>query len=117
MPEGIAAAIRLSLTNARAEALNTKVRLIVRHAYGFHAADAVLALVMLAGRPATCAYRSKGGEVTHSEVRRAEFSGSHSAQRQRRQLTAPCLEPAVTSSFHPPKAAKTSPFSRSGTLK
>jgi hypothetical protein len=51
------------------------------------------------------------------EVRRAEFSGSHSAQRQRRQLTAPCLEPAVTSSFHPPKAAKTSPFSRSGTLK
>jgi hypothetical protein len=52
MPEGIAAAIRLSLTNARAEALNTKVRLIVRHAYGFHAADAVLALVMLAGRPA-----------------------------------------------------------------
>jgi transposase len=53
MPEGIAAAIRLSLTNARAEALNTKVRLIVRHAYGFHAADAVLALVMLAGRPAS----------------------------------------------------------------
>ena len=40
-----------------------------------------------------------------------------SAQRQRRQLTAPSLEPAVTSSFHPPKAAKTSPFSRSGTLK
>ena len=52
MPEGIAAAIRLSLTNARAEALTTKVRLIVRHADGFHADDAVLALVMLAGRPA-----------------------------------------------------------------
>jgi Transposase len=68
MPEGIAAAIRLSLTSARAEALNTKVRLIVRHAYGFHAADAVLALVMLAGGPPTCAYRSKGGEVTHIEV-------------------------------------------------
>jgi hypothetical protein len=27
------------------------------------------------------------------------------------------LDPAVTSSFHPPKAAKTSPFSRSGRLK
>ena len=46
-----------------------------------------------------------------------KLSGLYSAQRQRRQLTAPSLEPAVTSSFHPPKAAKTSPFSRSGTLK
>ena len=42
---------------------------------------------------------------------------SHSAQCQRRQLTAPGSEPAVTSLFHPPKAAKTSPFSRSGTPK
>lgn len=40
-----------------------------------------------------------------------------SPQRQRRQLTAPGWEPAVTSSFHPLKAANTSPFSRSGTLK
>jgi hypothetical protein len=38
-------------------------------------------------------------------------------QRQRRQLVAPGLEPAVTSSFHPLKEANTSPFSRSGTLK
>jgi hypothetical protein len=51
-------------------------------------------------------------------LQRINGSGvSNSAQRQRRQLTAPSLEPAVTSPFHPPKAAKTSPFSRSGTLK
>jgi hypothetical protein len=39
------------------------------------------------------------------------------SQCQRRQLTAPGSEPAVTSPFHPLKAAKASPFSRSGTLK
>src|SRR5215207_10514742 len=38
-------------------------------------------------------------------------------QRQRRQLIAPGWEPAVTSSFHPLKAAKTSSFSPPGTLK
>src|SRR5207245_1460871 len=42
---------------------------------------------------------------------------SHSAQCQRRQLIAPGSEPAVTSSFHPLKAATASPFSRSGTWK
>ncbi len=34
--EGILAARRLKLTNARAEALNNKAKLIVRRAYGFH---------------------------------------------------------------------------------
>jgi len=38
---------------ARVEGLNTKVRLIVRRAYGFHSADAALALVMLATGPIT----------------------------------------------------------------
>jgi len=42
---GILAARRLNLSNARAEALNNKVKLIVRRAYGFHSADAALALV------------------------------------------------------------------------
>jgi len=45
--EGILAARRLSLSNARAEALNNKVKLIVRRAYGFHSANAALALVHL----------------------------------------------------------------------
>ena len=39
------------ISNGRVEGLNTKVRLIVRRAYGFHTADAALALVMLAAGP------------------------------------------------------------------
>jgi transposase len=46
--EGILAARRLGLSNARAEALNNKVKLIVRRAYGFHSARAALALILLA---------------------------------------------------------------------
>jgi len=51
--EGILAARRLKLSNARAEALNNKVKLIVRRAYGFHSAEAALALVHLACGPVT----------------------------------------------------------------
>jgi transposase len=51
--EGILAARRLKLSNARAEALNNKVKLIVRRAYGFHTADAALALVHLTCGPVT----------------------------------------------------------------
>lgn len=36
--DGILAAVRLGVTNARAEALNNKVRLITRRANGFHSA-------------------------------------------------------------------------------
>ena len=49
--EGILASIRLGISNARAEALNTKVRNIIRRAYGFHSAEAAIALVMLACGP------------------------------------------------------------------
>jgi transposase len=51
--DGILAARRLNLSNARAEALNNKVKLIVRRAYGFHSADAALALVHLTCGPVT----------------------------------------------------------------
>jgi len=51
--EGILAARRLNLSNARAEALNNKVKLIVRRAYGFHSANAALALVHLTCGPIT----------------------------------------------------------------
>ncbi len=51
--DGILAAIRLGINNARVEALNNKVRLITRRAYGFHSAQAALALVMLACGPIT----------------------------------------------------------------
>jgi len=44
-------AIEHGISNGRVEGLNTKVRLIIRRAYGFHSADAALALVMLAAGP------------------------------------------------------------------
>ena len=50
---GILAARRLNLSNARAEALNNRVKLIVRRAYGFHSANAALALVHLTCGPLT----------------------------------------------------------------
>ncbi len=45
--EGILAAVRLGVNNARHEGLNRRVRLIVNRAYGFHSAKAALALIML----------------------------------------------------------------------
>ncbi|MGI8412602.1 MAG: transposase [Solirubrobacteraceae bacterium] len=51
--EGILAARRLKLSNAPAEALNNKVKLIVRRAYGFHSAAAALALIHLTCGPVT----------------------------------------------------------------
>lgn len=44
-------AVQHGISNGRVEGLNTKVRLIVRRAYGFHTADAALALVMLGAGP------------------------------------------------------------------
>jgi transposase len=44
---GILAAINNGLSNARVEAINTQIRLITRRAFGFHSADALIALAML----------------------------------------------------------------------
>ncbi|MGH9087923.1 MAG: ISL3 family transposase [Acidimicrobiales bacterium] len=44
-------AIEAGISNGRVEGLNTKVRLIIRRGYGFHSAEAALALVMLACGP------------------------------------------------------------------
>ena len=44
---GIEATLRLGLTNARIEEVNTTLRLICRRAYGFHSARALIALAML----------------------------------------------------------------------
>ncbi len=51
--DGILHAIRLGITQGRTEALNNKVRLITRRAYGFHSAKAALALVLLTCGPIT----------------------------------------------------------------
>jgi len=61
--------------------------------------------------------RSRPRIVSYRRAWNERFRESLAVQRQRRQLTAPSWDPAVTSSFHPPKAANTSPSSRSGTLK
>ena len=50
-PRRIDAAINRGLSNGRHEGLNTKVRLLIRRAYGFHSAEAALALMMLACGP------------------------------------------------------------------
>ena len=44
---GIVATLTHRLSNARIQALNTTLRLICRRAYGFHSADALIALAML----------------------------------------------------------------------
>jgi transposase len=45
--EGIIAAIRHGLSNARVEAINTQIRLIARRAFGFHSPEALISLAML----------------------------------------------------------------------
>jgi transposase len=44
---GVLAAIELNLSNGRLEALNSKVRLLSHRAYGFHSADALIAMIYL----------------------------------------------------------------------
>jgi transposase len=44
---GIVATLTHRLSNARVEAINTTLRLITRRAYGFHSAEALIALAML----------------------------------------------------------------------
>jgi hypothetical protein len=51
--EGVLAARRLGLSNARAEALNNKIKVIVRRAYGFYSVRAARALILLACGPVT----------------------------------------------------------------
>lgn len=45
--EDILAFVHWRLTNGLIESLNNKARLITRRAYGFHSADATLAMIML----------------------------------------------------------------------
>ena len=51
--EGILAAVRLGVNNARREGLNRRVRLVINRAYGFHSAKAALALIMVTLGPIT----------------------------------------------------------------
>jgi transposase len=64
--EGIDAAIDRNLSNGRHEGLNTKVRLLIRRAYGFHSAQAALALVLLTCGPVTLELPYHTGGHPHS---------------------------------------------------
>ncbi|HLH66959.1 MAG TPA: transposase, partial [Solirubrobacteraceae bacterium] len=44
---GVLAAIEIGISNGRLEALNSKVRLPSHRAYGFHSADALIAMIYL----------------------------------------------------------------------
>jgi transposase len=44
---GVLAAVELGLSNGRLEAINSKVRLLSHRAYGFHSADALIAMIYL----------------------------------------------------------------------
>lgn len=43
----IANALTFQLTNARVESLNTKIRLLIRRAYGFRSVEALKAMIQL----------------------------------------------------------------------
>ena len=45
--QGVLAAVELGISNGRLEALNSKVRLLSHRAYGFHSADALIAMIYL----------------------------------------------------------------------
>ena len=45
--DAITAALASGLSNARIESTNTRIRLIIRRGFGFHSADAIIALAML----------------------------------------------------------------------
>ena len=45
--DAIVAAARFRLSNARSEAINNKIKLIIRTAFGFRNVDNLLAMVML----------------------------------------------------------------------
>lgn len=45
--QGVLAAIEIGISNGRLEALNSKVRLLSHRAYGFHSADALIAMIYL----------------------------------------------------------------------
>ncbi len=66
----ILAAIEHNLSNGLIESTNTKIRLITRMAYGFHSADALIALAML--KPRRPPTRPPRPQLTHRRVRRAE---------------------------------------------
>ncbi|MFF0283686.1 transposase, partial [Rhodococcus aetherivorans] len=64
--DGIFAAVTRGLTNGRHEGLNTKIRLVIRRAYGFHTAQNALALILLTCGPVALTLPYHTGSHPHS---------------------------------------------------
>jgi transposase len=72
---GILEAIRLGLSNARAEALNAKIRLIIRRARGFHSVPALQGLIMLCCGQSSLRFRTRNNQtVIHTFPKGLEFT-------------------------------------------
>ena len=54
------------MSNGRHEGLNNKIRTMINRAYGFHSAEAALALIMLACGPVTLELPYHTGGHPHS---------------------------------------------------
>ena len=64
--DGITAAVDRGMSNGRHEGLNNKIRTMINRAYGFHSAEAALALIMLACGPVTLELPYHTGGHPHS---------------------------------------------------
>jgi transposase len=64
--DGITAAVDRGMSNGRHEGLNNKIRTMINRAYGFHSAEAALALIMLACGPVTLELPYHKGARPHS---------------------------------------------------
>jgi transposase len=64
--DGITAAVDRGMSNGRHEGLNNKIRTMVNRAYGFHSAEATLALIMLACGPVKLELPYHTGAHPHS---------------------------------------------------
>jgi len=64
--DGITAAVDRGMSNGRHEGLNNKIRTMINRAYGFHSAQAALALIMLACGPVTLELPYHKGVHPHS---------------------------------------------------
>lgn len=63
---GITAAVDRAMSNGRHEGLNNKIRTMINRAYGFHSAEAALALIMLTCGPITLELPYHTGAHPHS---------------------------------------------------
>jgi transposase len=63
---GITAAVDRGMSNGRHEGLNNKIRTMINRAYGFHSAEAALALILLACGPVTLELPYHKGVRPHS---------------------------------------------------